>query len=61
MECGRERWSESAVEDERLDGVPGVRLRSLSDIEVSRKVIVDNVYFVGLGVMRCYCSGNELL
>ena len=56
MECGRERWSESAVEDERLDGVPGVRLRSLSDIEVSRKVIVDNVYFVGLGVMRCYCG-----
>ena len=56
MECGRERWSESAVEDERLDGVPGVRLRSLSDVEVSRKVIVDNVYFVGLGVMRCYCG-----
>ena len=56
MKCGRERWSESAVEDERLDGVPGVRLRSLSDIEVSRKVIVDNVYFVGLGVMRCYCG-----
>lgn len=56
MEYGRERWSESAVEDERLDGVPGVRLRSLSDVEVSRKVIVDNVYFVGLGVMRCYCG-----
>lgn len=56
MAESRERWSESAVEDARLDGRPGVRLRSLSDIEVSRKVIVDNVYFVGLSVMRCYCG-----
>lgn len=51
-----EKWDECAVVDGRLDGVPGVTLRSLSDVEMSRKVFVDNFFFVGLNVMRCYCG-----
>lgn len=56
MAQAEERWSESAVEDERRDGEACVRLRFLSDVEVPRKVVVDNVYFDGLGVMRCCCG-----
>ena len=50
----RERWSESPVQDTRLDGKSGVTLRLLADAVMPRRVFVDNFYFTGLNVMRCY-------
>lgn len=50
----RETWNESLVQDTRLDGKSGVTLRLLSDAVVPRRVFVDNFYFTGLNVMRCY-------
>ena len=51
-----EKWTESPVADARLDGKPGVMLRLLSEAEMPRKVFVDNFYFTGINVMRCYAG-----
>lgn len=51
-----ERWTESPVADARLDGKPGVSLRLLSEADLPRKVFVDNFYFTGVNVMRCYAG-----
>ena len=51
-----ERWTESPVADARLDGKPGVSLRLLSEADMPRKPFVDNFYFTGVNVMRCYAG-----
>ena len=56
MEKAEERWTESPVEDARLDGKPGVSLRLLSEADLPRKTFVDNFYFTGVNVLRCYAG-----
>ena len=56
MEKAGERWTVSPVEDARLDGKPGVSLRLLSEADMPRKTFVDNFYFTGVNVMRCYAG-----
>lgn len=51
-----ENWNESPVKDARLDGKPRVSLRLLSEAEMPRKTFVDNFYFTGVNVMRCYAG-----
>ena len=54
MEQVTDKWEESVVEDGRLDGKSGVVLRLLSDVVMPPRIFADNLYFVGLNVMRCY-------
>lgn len=49
-----ETWTESQAQDKRLEGKPDVALRLLADVEVPRRVIVENLYFTGIDVLRCY-------
>lgn len=49
-----EKRDESPFEDGRLDGKSDLTLRLLSDVEIGPKKFVENIYFAGLNVMRCY-------
>lgn len=51
-----EKWTESPVADARLDGKPGISLRLLAEADLPRKTFVDNFYFTGVYVMRCYAG-----
>ena len=56
MDRHEENWTESPVEDARLDGKPCVSLRLLAEASMPRKTFVDNIYFTGVTVMRCYAG-----
>lgn len=53
MKCNETRTETQAL-DKRLEGKPDVALRLLADVEVPNRVFVDNLYFTGVDVVRCY-------
>lgn len=56
----KEKWDESGVQDARFDGLDNLKLRTLTDIEVPKKVVADNIYFSGVYVLRCYAGRFRL-
>lgn len=49
-----EQWVEGVIADGRLDSEGRLTVRSVSDVVVPRQVVVDNIFFTGLYVLRCY-------
>jgi len=47
-------WQESIIVDERLSCASNVFVRSIAELETESKRLIDDVYFDGLDILRCY-------
>jgi len=47
-------WRETVVSDQRTSDVSDVRVRSISEFRSAPKRLIDEIYFDGLDILRCY-------
>lgn len=47
-------WNETRGDDQRLKSCDDIRIRSIADYETGPKMLIEDLYFTGANVLRCY-------